>query len=156
MTDKATLTREMLLAILNEIDDGIRSTSSPARKAVLISRRLSVWEELNPQEKVRTALYRHFSADGRLLYVGISLCAIGRLAQHRQTAHWFGEISRVDVEWLPSRRDALKAEAEAIRKESPMHNIAGQPQAMQPFGDVIDGIGEYLADMYDVVEDVGA
>lgn len=32
-----------------------------------------------------TELYRHFAADGCLLYVGISLSAVARLTQHRQT-----------------------------------------------------------------------
>lgn len=76
-----------------------------------------------PRQK--TALYRHFDASDRLLYVGISLSAVQRLAQHRTGAKWFDQIARVDVQWLPSREDALAAESEAIRTERPQHNIAG-------------------------------
>lgn len=72
----------------------------------------------------RTALYRHFDAAGRLLYVGISLSAVQRLAQHKQASHWFAQIARVDVEWLPSRHDALRAESKAIANEAPLHNRA--------------------------------
>lgn len=72
----------------------------------------------------RTAMYRHFNAAGKLLYVGISLSAVQRLAQHRHTAHWFDDIRRVEVEWFISREDALAAEASAIRTEAPVCNIA--------------------------------
>lgn len=72
---------------------------------------------------MKTALYRHFDAAGRLLYVGISLNAIGRLAQHRNSAQWFAEIARVDVEWLPTREAAIRVERQAIAKENPKCNI---------------------------------
>lgn len=81
-----------------------------------------------------TALYRHFDAAGRLLYVGISNNALRRLLQHREKAHWFTLISRVDIQWLPSRRLALDAEAIAIIDEHPAWNktspkrVATQPR----------------------------
>lgn len=71
----------------------------------------------------RTALYRHFDASGRLLYVGISISAMARLAAH-EAAVWFDDIARVDVERHPSRDAALTAERHAIRTEKPLHNIA--------------------------------
>lgn len=71
----------------------------------------------------RTALYRHFDEADRLLYVGISFSAMKRLKQHRDHAHWFDAIARVTIEWLPSREEALIAEATAIRDESPKYNI---------------------------------
>lgn len=74
----------------------------------------------------RTALYRHYDAAGALLYVGISLCAIGRLSQHRRGAEWFDQIARVDIEWFPSRDEAETAERAAIGLESPRHNIVGR------------------------------
>lgn len=70
----------------------------------------------------RTALYRHFNAAGELLYVGISLSAVQRLSQHKQTAAWFAQIARVDIEWHPSRQAAEEAEKAAIRKENPRFN----------------------------------
>lgn len=72
----------------------------------------------------KTALYRHFNADGVLLYVGISLNAVQRLSQHRFGAKWFVQISRVDVEWLDDRASALAAEAIAIAQEDPVWNMA--------------------------------
>jgi hypothetical protein len=71
-----------------------------------------------------TALYRHFDSDGRLLYVGISLSAIIRLAEHRASP-WFDDIARVEIERHPTRKAALAAERKAIRDERPLHNIVG-------------------------------
>lgn len=70
----------------------------------------------------RTALYRHFDAAGVLLYVGISLSAVQRLAQHRDKP-WFRQIARVDVEWFDDRGQAERAEVAAIRRERPAHNV---------------------------------
>ena len=70
----------------------------------------------------RTELYRHFAANGELLYVGISLCAVGRLRQHRATAEWFDQIARIDVEVFPSREEALSAEYHAVTTEGPKYN----------------------------------
>ncbi len=78
---------------------------------------------------VRTALYRHFDAAGRLLYVGISFNSIQRTAQHRHGAHWFESIARIEIEWHPTRAAALAAEAIAIAKDAPAHNIAGRRPA---------------------------
>jgi hypothetical protein len=65
-----------------------------------------------------TDLYRHFDADGTLLYVGISLSAITRLKQHKSVAGWRGKIAKVTIETLPSREAVLDAESIAI-KSSP-------------------------------------
>lgn len=67
-------------------------------------------------------LYRHFDAAGDLLYVGISLSAIGRLAQHRASADWFDQIAKVEIEQFETRDLALAAEAAAIDTERPRHN----------------------------------
>ena len=72
-----------------------------------------------------TALYRHFDSDGRLLYVGISLSAIIRLAEHRASP-WFDDIAHVEIEHRSTRKAALAAERAAIRNEKPLHNIVGQ------------------------------
>lgn len=70
----------------------------------------------------RTALYRHFDASGRLLYIGISLNAVSRLAQHRITSPWFEDIARIELEWHETRTAAHDAERAAIRDERPIHN----------------------------------
>lgn len=69
-----------------------------------------------------THLYRHFDANGTLLYVGISLSAFHRLGQHKNNAHWFKSIANMTIETFPSREKALNAERRAIRNEYPLHN----------------------------------
>ena len=68
-------------------------------------------------------LYRHFNSKGDLLYVGISLSAFNRLAQHRDHSHWFNDIERVELEAHETRCAALAAERRAIETEHPLHNI---------------------------------
>jgi hypothetical protein len=68
-------------------------------------------------------LYRHFDFEGALLYVGVSINAINRLSQHKVAAHWFDDISKVEIENYPTREEALKAEREAIIEEKPLHNL---------------------------------
>lgn len=72
-----------------------------------------------------TDLYRHFDADGNLLYVGISLSAFERFRQHKRTSSWASKAVRMEMERFPSRDEALAAEAVVIRSEKPMFNIAG-------------------------------
>jgi hypothetical protein len=72
----------------------------------------------------RCELYRHFDKDNRLLYVGISYSALSRLMEgHRSQSHWFDDIVRVEIERYPTRKDAEKAELEAIGREKPLHNL---------------------------------
>jgi excinuclease UvrABC nuclease subunit len=68
-------------------------------------------------------LYRHYGKDGTLLYVGVSLSAFQRLAQHRTNAHWFEQITRVEMETFSTRQQALNAERIAIINENPLFNI---------------------------------
>lgn len=70
-----------------------------------------------------TALYRHYSADGTLLYVGVSISAMQRLSEHRLHSEWFFNIAAVTLQWYPTRVLAEAAEIEAIQKERPTHNI---------------------------------
>jgi predicted GIY-YIG superfamily endonuclease len=69
-----------------------------------------------------TALYRHFDANGQLLYIGVSLNPVQRMMQHSCGSDWFYDISRMTIEWIDSRYDALKAEHAAIIEEKPLHN----------------------------------
>lgn len=71
---------------------------------------------------MKTALYRHFDQAGRLLYVGISLCAVTRLGQHGHVSRWVGEITAVTIEHFEDRKQAVEAEREAIIAESPLWN----------------------------------
>ena len=68
------------------------------------------------------SLYRHFCAEGRLLYVGISLSAFRRLGQHEKHSHWFDSVTDVTIKHFDTRVEALAAEKAAIKSENPLHN----------------------------------
>jgi len=68
-------------------------------------------------------LYRHFAADGSLLYVGISAAPGKRTSDHARHSGWFEETCRINVERFDSREAALSAEAAAIKAESPRWNV---------------------------------
>lgn len=78
-------------------------------------------------KRERTALYRHYDAEGVLLYVGIAVSVVGRLAQHAKGSHWSSRIAQITVEWFDSREQAEDAERAAIVDEAPMYNKAGVP-----------------------------
>jgi hypothetical protein len=68
-------------------------------------------------------LYRHYDAQGGLLYVGISLHTMQRLAKHRERSPWFAAIARVTIQHLPSQTAARDAERAAIVGERPRYNV---------------------------------
>lgn len=70
-----------------------------------------------------TYLYRHFAADGALLYVGISLSWPARTKAHVQGSTWFDQVARVEIEQFPTRDEALAAERDAIKSERPRFNV---------------------------------
>lgn len=70
----------------------------------------------------RSALYRHFDADGRLLYVGIATDPYARADQHRHRSRWHRFSARMEVEWREDRESAERAEAAAIVSEEPVFN----------------------------------
>ena len=81
-------------------------------------------------------LYRHFDEQGALLYVGISISTVRRLAQHKTKAAWFSSIAHIQVKRFPTRAAARQAEIKAIIRERPKYNLAHSvtpsPPTMQP------------------------
>ena len=73
---------------------------------------------------MKTQLYRHFDADRKLLYVGISLSTFARLSQHKDHSPWFEKVATVSIEHFETREGAMAAERKAIKTESPQFNIA--------------------------------
>jgi len=73
----------------------------------------------------RTALYRFYDADGRLLYVGISNNPESRWKGHRYSIkRWPALVARRADEWFDSRTEAEAAEVAAIKDEKPRFNGA--------------------------------
>lgn len=75
----------------------------------------------------RTALYRLFDAEGRLLYVGIAFNPRSRWAGHSSKS-WWKDVAEKRVEWHATRHEALAAERLAIVDELPLYNKQDSPQ----------------------------
>lgn len=71
----------------------------------------------------KCALYRHFDADGALLYVGISFRPLIRTKQHSAVSGWTDQIANITIEYFPNRREAMVAEVMAVQTEGPRYNI---------------------------------
>lgn len=68
-------------------------------------------------------LYRMFDADGRLLYVGITLDVGERFAMHRQGKSWWPAVAVIRLEHFATREDLEAAEAAVIAAEQPAYNV---------------------------------
>jgi predicted RNase H-like HicB family nuclease len=79
-------------------------------------------------DEVRTALYRFFDADGRLLYVGITNNTRTRWSDHASKKPWWPQVATATTAWHQTRKEAEQAELDAIRGENPVHNIHSTPQ----------------------------
>lgn len=73
--------------------------------------------------EMTTALYRHYDANGNLLYVGVSSCPVKRTYQHSLSSHWYNKIFQITIEWFETRSEAIEAEEAAIKNEEPLHNV---------------------------------
>ena len=87
----------------------------------------------------KIALYRHYSEDKTLLYVGISNRIPRRIKEHRKLSKWFEEVVDIKIEWLPNRDSATVAEKKAIKEEKPKWNIVHNKQ-----DEIIDEIEESI------------
>jgi len=74
-------------------------------------------------------LYRHFDAEGHLLYVGTSLNALNRIGGHKNNSTWYKSIANMTIERFDCKENALKAERKAITEEHPLHNVYRPPEA---------------------------
>ena len=80
------------------------------------------------------AVYRIYDAAGRLLYIGSGKSSLVRLSNHLAKKPWAQQIASMQIQHLPSRAAAYKAEAQAIRQEHPLYNVVGNRQAQPPEG----------------------
>lgn len=68
------------------------------------------------------AVYRCFSGDGQLLYIGTTGNLGRRLAEHAQKI-WFLEACGITLEWYPDEASAQMAERRYIQIEHPKYNV---------------------------------
>lgn len=69
-------------------------------------------------------LYRFFNSDQKLIYVGISYSTFLRFVGHRSQSKWINEVTTITIEKFSNLNDALIAEANAIKNEKPIYNVA--------------------------------
>lgn len=85
-----------------------------------------------------TYVYRHFDADGRLIYVGCTVSPPQRLEQHRQNSWWFDQVARTRMIVFPNRDYALEMERQAIAQENPRWNVRGRDRSLWTADDYRD------------------
>jgi hypothetical protein len=82
-------------------------------------------------------LYFYYNAEGRLIYIGISITALMRQAGHKADA-WYHEIAVTQIFKFPSRGMAKEAEAALIDVFRPKYNkkhnpdFTGSPPKIKP------------------------
>jgi PHD/YefM family antitoxin component YafN of YafNO toxin-antitoxin module len=79
-----------------------------------------------------TAVYRHFNAAGRLLYIGMTDEPLRRNEQHAFDKPWWPEVATTKLEWHPTREAAAEAEIAAIKTEDPLYNRLHSPSYRRP------------------------
>jgi hypothetical protein len=81
-----------------------------------------------------SGLYRHFDAQGRLLYVGETRNFLNRTAYHLRHAKWREEICRIELQPM-TKANAMFLEPKVIAVERPLYNntfyYPENPVAMQ-------------------------
>lgn len=80
---------------------------------------------MNRHERLKaskTAVYKHVSADGVVLYVGCSANPFARYGTHLSTSAWAHDVAKIEIEWFPDREMALAAEDRAICQLKPRFN----------------------------------
>lgn len=68
-------------------------------------------------------LYRMFSAEDELLYVGLTCNPTRRMENHSSSKPWWSTVARIEMEHFPDRPSVKAAERAAIKSEKPAHNI---------------------------------
>jgi predicted GIY-YIG superfamily endonuclease len=112
------------------VQSGVFAPGSPLPTIIDITPALALTPRREPARPIdwtaKTALYRHFDKQGRLLYIGVAVDPKKRESAHRCYSPWAADIHEIRVEWLEDRHAALVAERSAIQAEKPLHNILHQ------------------------------
>ena len=76
------------------------------------------------------AVYRLYSGDGQLLYVGFTGQLNFRFGDHAKK-FWFTQVRGITLEWYVDELDARNAERRAIHVEHPKYNIQHRNGTLQ-------------------------
>lgn len=86
---------------------------------VMEMRRREQQSDVEPERP--TKLYRHYDADGKLLYVGITATILKRVVAHERS-DWADQIATITIQSYASRQEAEDAEQDAVVAENPLYN----------------------------------
>jgi len=99
----------------------------------------------------RHVLYRAYTSNGDLLYIGITDDPHTRFAFHDWVTPWWHEVAETKLEEYGSRWEAMEAERAAILAEVPFHNVLANHRwhtkwrpapPSQAARDAVDRLGE--------------
>ena len=76
-------------------------------------------------------VYKCYSEDRRLLYVGITWQALHRQSEHRVSSSWSREVHTIEVEHFDSREESLARERHLIQTLRPENNRLGALPALE-------------------------
>lgn len=68
-------------------------------------------------------VYKHFDADGEVIYVGQSCNPMVRTARHQGSAEWFPQVRNIEIMSFASKGEACRVEAELIKDLKPRFNV---------------------------------
>jgi predicted GIY-YIG superfamily endonuclease len=74
-------------------------------------------------------IYRLYSSEDQLLYIGITNNPNQRFRHHRSTSSWYTKVARQDVRKINCTKDQIELmERDAINRENPAHNVIHKPR----------------------------
>lgn len=86
----------------------------------------------------RTAIYRIYDRQVRLLYIGIARWPENRIQRHNQKADWWPIATHQSIDWRETRVEAECDEERVVRREGPLYNSV--------YGDLFDGSAQDARD----------
>ena len=82
---------------------------------------------------MKTCLYRHYGANNKLLYIGVSVNPYERSRQHSVNKKYFHKVVRIELKWYKTKKDALMEESRLIKNLHPACNIAHRTNNRKTF-----------------------
>jgi len=99
-------------------------------------------------------LYRTYSKDGTLLYIGQSNSWPRRFIEHRKQSSWFSIATQVQIESFLTKQQLDEAEIYAIKTEKPAYNIMHNAGEKRDIAANLDGWGNRSRHKNSVSEDI--
>lgn len=88
----------------------------------------------------RPCVYRAWSEDGTLLYIGSTINPVQRIRAHATGTRWWGEVVRLTFEEYDTEAEVRKAESTAIWNEPSIYNRGGTRSKASTALDLLGGI----------------